>query len=149
MRALSPILIIVALLLAANVTMTQTPPRNDATGASSDSAIANKLREIVAIRQRLVEANQRAVRTGHGETDGRYELDLAEARVELARELGQRNEQLAALQDILKVHQRRLEEAKKRAGVGAESPGGVDTIRVAVLEAEVRLLRAQNSLKRP
>ena len=149
MKHLSTIVIIAVLLLAANATMPQTPRTNAANGASSDSAIVDKLREIVTIRQKLAEVNERAVRNGRGETDGRYELALAEARLQLARELGQRNEQVAALKDALKVQQRRLADAKKRAEVGAASPEDVDTIRVAVLEAEVKLLRAQNSSKRP
>ena len=142
MKHLSTIVIIAILLLAANVTMTQTPRTNAADGTSSDSAVVDKLREIVTIRQNLAEGNERAVRNGRGDTDGRYELALAEARLQLARELGQRNEQVGALKDALKVQQRRLEEAKKRAEVGAASPDDVDTIRVAVLEAEVKLLRA-------
>ncbi len=103
----------------------------------------------MTIRQRLSENNERAVQNGKGETDGRYKLALAKARLHLARELGQRDEQVAALKDILRVQQGRLEEAKKRAEVGAVSPDDVDTIRVAVLEAEVRLLRGQNSPKKP
>ena len=149
MKHLSTIVIIAVLLLAANATMPQTPRTNAANGASSDSAIVDKLREIVAIRQKLAEVNEQAVRNGRGETNGHCELALAEARLQLARELGQRNEQVAALKDALKVQQRRLAEAKKRAEVGAASPEDVDTIRVAVLEAEVKLLRAQNSSKRP
>ena len=149
MKHLSTIVIIAVLLLAANATRPQTPRTNAAAGASSDSAIVGKLREIMIIRQKLVEVNERAVRNGRGETDGRHELALAEARLELACELGQRTEQVAALKDALKVQQRRLEEAKKRAEVGAASPEDIDAIRVAVLEAEVKLLRAQNSSKNP
>jgi Outer membrane efflux protein len=149
MKHLSTVVSLAVLLLAANASMTQTLQTNAAAGAISDPAIVDKLREIVTIRQKLAEANERAVQSGKGETDGRYELALAEARLQLARELGQRTEQVAALKDALKVQQRRLEDAKRRAAVGAASPEDVDTIRVAVLEAEVRLLREQNSFKRP
>jgi len=149
MKHLGTIIIMAVLLVAATVTMPQTPQRNDAARASSDPAIADKLRAIVTIRQKLAETNERAVQKGKGETDGRYKLALAEARLQLGRELGHRDEQIAALKEILKVQQGRLEDAKKRADVGALSPDDVDTIRVAVLEAEVRLLRAQNSSKMP
>ena len=149
MKHLSTLVILAMLLLAANTSMTQTLQTNAAAGAISNPAIVGKLREIVSIRQKLAEANERAVQSGKGETDGRYELALAEARLQLARELGQRNEQVAALKDALKVQQRRLEDAKRRAGVGAASPEEVETIRAAVLEAEVRLWREQNSSKRP
>ena len=149
MKHISTLVILAVLLLAANASMTQTLQTNAAAGAISNPAIVSKLREIVSIRQKLAEANERAVQNGKGETDGRYELALAEARLQLARELGQRNEQVAALKDALKVQQRRLEDAKRRAAVGAASPEEVETIRAAVLEAEVRLWREQNSSKRP
>lgn len=149
MKHLSTIVIIAVLLLAANAAMSQTPRTNAAAGASSDSVIIAKLREVVSIRQKLAEANERAVRNGRGETDGRYELALAKARLQLARELGQRDDQVAALKDALDVQQRRLEDAKKRAEVGAASPEDVEAIRVALLKAEVRLLRAQNRAKKP
>ena len=149
MKHLSSIVIVAVFLLAANATMSQTLQTNAAAGASADPAIVDKLREIVTIRQRLAESNKRAVQSGRGERDGRYELALAEARLKLAREVGQRNEQIAALKDILKVQQGRLEDAKKSAAVGGMTPDDVDTNRVAVLEAEVRLLRAQKSSSKP
>ncbi len=148
MKHLSSIAIVAVLLLAATATIAQTVQTNAAAGTTSDPAIVDKLREIVTIRQKLAETNERAVQNGKGATDGRYELALAKARLRLARELGLRNEQVAALKDALNVQQRRLEEAKKKAQVGAASPDDVDTIRAAVLEAEVRLLRAQNRATR-
>ncbi len=144
MKHLSSIAMVAVLLLAANA-MAQTVRTNAAAETSSDPAIVDKLREIVTIRQNLAEANQRAVQNGKGATDGRCELALAKARLKLARELGLRNEQVAALKDALNVQQGRLEEAKRKAQVGAASPEEVATNRVAVLEAEVGLLRAQNS----
>jgi hypothetical protein len=148
MKIITTIGIIAVLLLAANVSSTQTLQTNAGAGSDSDPAIVEKLREIVSIYQRMAEANERAVRSGRGETDGRYELALAKARLQLARELGQHNDQIAALKDAHNAQQRRLEDAKARAAVGAASPEDVDSIRVAVLKAEVRLLRAQNSTKR-
>ena len=140
MKRVSTIAIVAALLLAANLSMAQTPQ-----GASPDPAIVEKLREIVTIRQRLVESNKRAVQSGVGEADSRYEVALGEARLMLARELGERDDEIAALKDLLKVQQSRLEEAKKKAAAGGLPIDEVDKIRVAVLEAEVRLLRAQKN----
>ena len=148
MKYLSSIVIIVGFLLP-NVSASQTLRGDEESVLSADPAIAEKLRAIVTIRQRLAEYNEQALRSGRGEPDGRYEIALAEARVELARELGQRNEQVAALQEILKVKQLRLEEAKKGVEVGAVTPADVERVMVAVLEAEVRLLRTQNSAKKP
>jgi len=137
------------LLLAATAGVTQTLQSNAAAGTNSDPAIVEKLREIVNIRQMLADTNQQLRQRGKGENDGRYDLALAEARLELARELGQRSEQVAALKDALKVHQRRLDEAKRSMAVGAASQAEVETVRAVVLEAEVRLLREQSGLKNP
>jgi hypothetical protein len=140
MKQVSTIAIVAVLLFAANLAMAQSLQR-----ASPDPAIVEKLREIVTIRQRLVESNNRAVQNGVGQTDSRYEVALGEARLRLARELGERNDEIAALKDILKVQQGRLEEAKKKAAAGGLPAEEVDKIRVAVLEAEVSLLRAEKN----
>jgi outer membrane protein TolC len=147
MKHISPIIIIAVLLLAGNVTITQTVQRDDAARAGSDPPVVERLGAIVSIRQTMAQANERAVQGSKGETDGRNEIALAEARLQLARELAHRDEEVTALKDILKVQERRLQDAKKRADVGAASPDDMDTIRVAVLEAEVRLLRTQKSTK--
>jgi hypothetical protein len=149
MKHISTIVIMAVFVLAGNAGMSQTPPRKVAAGVTPDPAIVEKLREIVGIRQSMAEANERAVQQGKGVTDGRYEIALGEARLQLARELGQRNEEVAALKDILRVQQYRLQEAQKKAAVGTASPTEVDTIRVAVLEAEVRLLRAERNSRKP
>ena len=130
--------------------MVQTLQTNATAAASSDRTIVDKLREIVSIQQELVEANERAVQhRGNAVADDRYELALAEARLKLAQELGERDEQVAALKDALKVQQNRLKEAKARANVGTASPFDLAAVRVAVLEAEVRLLRAEKGSDRP
>lgn len=149
MKTRSALVIIAVLFVAAHAKMPQAQQANAASGANSDPAIVDKLREILSIRETLVEANRLAVRNGRGETDGRHALALAEARLALADELDQHDEQVAALAEALKVHQRRLEFAKRRAEAGSASPEDVETIRVAVLETEVRLLRKQNSSKAP
>jgi hypothetical protein len=149
MKHISSIFLTAVFLLAGNAGMAQTPKTNDAVRASSDPVVVEKLRAIVSLRQSMAESNERAVKSGKGEGDGRYEIALAEARLQLACELGQREEKLTALKDIVKVQQRRLQEAEKRVATGTASPEDVGTIRVAVLEAEVRLLRAQDGSKTP
>jgi len=150
MKHLRTRVILAVLLLAASGAMVQTLQTNATAAASSDSTIVDKLREIVSIQQELVEANERAVRhRGNAVADDRYELALAEARLQLAQELGERDEQVAALKDALKVQQNRLKEAKARANVGTASPFDLAAVRVAVLEAEVRLLRAEKTSDRP
>jgi len=150
MKHLRTGVILAVVVLAASGAMVQTLQTNATAAASSDSTIVDKLREIVSIQQELVEANERAVRhRGNAVADDRYELALAEARLQLAQELGERDEQVAALKDALKVQQNRLKEAKARANVGTASPFDLAAVRVAVLEAEVRLLRAEKGSDRP
>ena len=150
MKHLQTSVILAVVLLAASGAMVQTLQTNATAAASSDSTIVDKLREIVSIQQELVEANERAVRhRGNAVADDRYELALAEARLQLAQELGERDQQVAALRDALKVQQNRLKEAKARANVGTASPFDLAAVRVAVLEAEVRLLRAEKGSDRP
>ena len=149
MKYLSAFSVAAALFFAAGLTLPQKLQGKDAPSTSSDPAIVGKLREIVAVHQRLTESNQRAIESGKGDRDGRYEVALAEARLKLARELGERNEQIAALRDILKVQLGRLQVAKMTATKGSMSSDEVDTIRVAALEAEVMLLRAQKDSGKP
>lgn len=145
----SPVFVAVGLLLLSGAaSLTQTRPGNPVAPARTHSSIVEKLRAIVDIRQTMAEANARALQNGKGDFDGRHEIALAEAQMRLAHELGQTDAEVAALKDILKVHQRRLQEAKTRAEVGATSPAEVDLVRVEILETEVRLLRAQADLTR-
>lgn len=136
-------LMFLALLLAATTTITFLPHTKAATGAVADPAIVEKLREIVSIRQMLAEYNEHALKNGKGAQDGSYKLALADARLQLARELGHADEQIAALKEALKVQQDRFLEVKARAAAGAASPEQVESVRAAFLEAEVKLLREQ------
>jgi hypothetical protein len=67
---------------------------------------------------------------------------LAEARVDLARERGQPDAIITELQGLVAAHERRT---KWMAGLAADriAPAHIDSAQVALLEAQVRLLRAQ------
>lgn len=105
------------------------------------SPVIAKLREIVAIRKRLFESQEGLLQAGRAPLGGMEEIELAEARLELAREL--KSGEAAALQEIVDAHARRLRSLESIAP-DRLAPGELDRARVALLEAEVRVLRARN-----
>jgi hypothetical protein len=113
-----------------------------------DAAIVAKLQEIVEVRQELLKLHQRMLEAGVTQDDGAAELALAEARMQLARERGQSELVRAELRNIVTTHERRLELAKARAAVGGQTAADIERVRVALLEAEVRLQREQREVTR-
>lgn len=112
------------------------------TPAAPDPKIVAKLSEIVAIRERLFQNYERMLEAGRAPVDGSAALDLAEARIDLARERGRRDEIIAALKDLLSAQERVLKWAQALAK--DRLPGAdLERVRVRVLEAEVRLLRGE------
>jgi hypothetical protein len=105
-----------------------------------DATIISKLTEIVSIRERLAKDYGLLLAAGRVPAAGLAEVELAEARIELALERGQPDEIWAELKGLVAAHERRVERvtAVARDG-GAEADGA----RAALLEAEVRLLRAR------
>ena len=112
-----------------------------------DPAIVAKLQEIVEVRQQLLKVHQLKLEKGLAEDDGVAEIALAEARIQLARERGQADVEIAELRNMVTTHERRLEVAKARAGLGVEPAEGIDRVRVALLEAQVRLQWEQQEAK--
>lgn len=115
-----------------------------------DAGIIAKLTEIVQIRKQLVEYYQAEYDAGHAlsaTVDGMQwaAVELAEARVNLARERGQREPLIAALQELVAAHEQRAEMTKRRSSESGSNAAKVEVERtqVALLEAQVRLLRAQ------
>lgn len=112
-----------------------------------DPAIIAKLQEIVEVRQQLLKVHQLKLEHGKAEDDGAAEIALAEARTQLARERGQADLVIAELRNVATIHERLLEVAKTRAGLGALSPEEVARVRIALLEAQVRLRREEEVAK--
>lgn len=108
-----------------------------------DPAVLAELREIVELRQALLKTHRVLLENGRAKDDGAAELALAEAQLLLARERGQADRVIAELRNMVTTHERRLEVARKKAEVGAVSPEDVARLRIALLEARVRLRRAE------
>ena len=106
-----------------------------------------KLQEIVELRQQLLKGHQAMVQMGKAEDDGAAEIALAEARLQLARERGQADLVTSELRHVVAAQESRLEMAKKRVEVGAAGPDEVAGVRIALLEAQVRLQREQQEPK--
>jgi len=112
-----------------------------------DPTMIAELQEIVELRQELLKTHRVMVENGRAENDGADEIALAEARMQLARERGQPDSVMAELRNIVTTQERRLEVAKTKAEVGADSPEKVARARIALLEAQVRLRRAEEAAK--
>ncbi len=120
----------------------QNEPVRQVAPTRGQAAIIAKLSEIVRIRERLAQSYLDLLGAGRAPFDGTAEIELAEARIELARERGQPDAVITELKDLVAAHQRRVVRLKAVAvdrGIQAD----VDRAQAALLEAEVRLLRAQ------
>lgn len=113
-----------------------------------DARVIAKLAEIVQIREQLVDYNQALYKAGRASAEDvagmeLAEIELAEARVDLARERGQREPLIEALQGLVAAHERRTERAKNRKNVARASEIDVKQAEAALLQAQVRLIREQ------
>lgn len=113
-----------------------------------DAKIIAKLTEIVQIREQLVDYNQALYNAGRASAEDvagmeSAEVELAEARVDLARERGPRELLIEALQGLVAAHERRVERAKNRKNVARASEIDVKQAQAALLQAQIRLLREQ------
>lgn len=107
-----------------------------------DARIVSKLSEIVAIRERAARNYEQMLGAGRASGDGLAQVELAEARVDLAREHGRPEAIITELRGLVAAHARRTQWI---AGLAKDRipPGDIDRAQVALLEAQVRLLRAQ------
>ncbi len=106
------------------------------------SKIIAKLSEIVAIRERLFQSYELLLGAGRAPVDGSAAIDLAEARIELARERGHKEDVIGALKDLVAAQERRLKSLQDLLK-DRFAPADLEKVKVALLEAEVRLLREQ------
>jgi hypothetical protein len=107
-----------------------------------ESAIVSKLSEIVKIRERLAESHKIMLANGRGVADGQVDIELAEARVALATELGDKAKTVAELKKLAAVHEMRAKSISEQVQRGVASTEQLGRAQAALLEAEVRLLRA-------
>ena len=99
-----------------------------------DARIVSKLSEIVSIRERLAKNFEVLLGAGRASVEGLAEVELAEARVDLARERGQPDGIITELQGLVAAHERRT---KRLGGHAADRvpSGEVDRAQAALLEA--------------
>lgn len=113
-----------------------------------DVKIIAKLTELVQIREQQVEIEQALYKSGRASAENgagveMAQVELAEARVDLAREQGKREALITALQDLVAANERRVEWAKKMKELARASDVGVKQAQAELLKAQVRLLREQ------
>ena len=96
----------------------------------------------MAIREAVRKRHEIQRAAGEADDDGIVVLDLAEARIALAQERGQHDAVVAALREMFAIRERR---AHRMQAIGSDrfSSAEVDGARVALLEAEIQLLKAQ------
>ena len=123
--------------------LTLTAPLAAADAREPDKEVVARLQKIVALRQTMAEHQRQLVAASRAPDDGAAELALAQARLELARELAQEEQILAELQKIVALYRRRLEVARSMADQAVKG-----TTRLSLAEAEIQLLQAQIAVDR-
>ena len=116
--------------------------------AGPDAKVLSKLTEIVHVREQLVEIEQALFNSGRASAENGSgvelaEVELAEAKVDLAREKGQRDGLIAALQGLVAANERRVEWTKRMKDLARVSDVEIKRAQAELLKAQVRLLRAQ------
>ncbi len=115
-----------------------------ASPANQDPLIVSKLRELIQIREKQVKLQKVLVEAGRASAEPVLEVALAEARIDLARELGQQEVVLASLRDIVQLRKQWVEHLEAR-NAARERAADLEAARAALITAEVRLLREQKS----
>lgn len=117
------------------------PKPEPAPVTAPDPGVVAKLQEIVAIRERQVKYHQLLLDSGRASVESAPDVDLAEARLRLARELRQGEGVIAELKNLVEAHERRV---KRIESLSREwRSANVDSARVDLLDAEIRLLKEQ------
>jgi hypothetical protein len=107
----------------------------------SESTIASKLEEIVSLREKMFVSFELQLEAGRAPVDGLAEVELAEARIELAREAGDEEALLRELRNLVAAHERIARRLQNEIAAGRMGTGASDRASIALLEAEIRLLR--------
>lgn len=127
--------------------LAQEPPKAPES-AGPDAKIITKLTEIVQFREQLVEIEQALYQSGrasagNGSGVELAEIALAESRADLAHEQGKREGLIAALQDLVSAHEKRVKWAQNMKNIARASDVEIKQAQVELLKAQVRLLREQ------
>ena len=107
-----------------------------------DPQIISKLSEIVSIRERISRNYEQMRTAGRAPENSVAEIELAEARIDLAKEKGQRQEIAAELRNLVAIHEKRW---KRISALPTDrvAPEEVERAKADLLAAQVRLLRAE------
>ena len=135
-------LIIIALASVFTFVLVAQQQRNSPRPPEPDAKIVSKLSEIVGIRERIAKNHEQMLEAGRASRSGLAEVELAEARVDLARERGHSDAVIAELQSLVAAHERRTKWMRSLASDRVPSEE-FDRAQAALLEAQIRLLRAQ------
>lgn len=121
--------------------------QKDTSSRKPDSKIVSKLEEIVELRQRQLKTELLLAELGRGEIDNLITtlVDLSEARIAVLEEQGKPKMVIAELQKMVKTLQMRLKREELLVEEERRTSDELSKIRVAVLKAEVRLLRAEKN----
>jgi hypothetical protein len=137
------LLVITSVCLCAVIAQQQrnVEPGQSAAG-NPDPQIISRLTEIVNIRERAAKNHEQMRAAGRAPENSVAEIELAEARINLAKEKGQRQEIATELRNLVAIHEKRW----KRIGAlptDRVAQDEIDRARVDLLAAQVRLLRAE------
>ena len=114
--------------------------KESAPPGENQKEIVAKLGEIVKARERMLETYQRMLKVGRAEFGNAAEIELAEARLALANEIGNKDEAINHLKEIVAAHEATIARFK---GVARDhvGPNDLERAEISLLEAQVRLLR--------
>lgn len=116
-------------------------------GDKADPQIVKKLTEIVKIyeqqleRENLLLAEARRTAADLGE----LKIALCEAKINLAREIGQKVGVVELLQEILEVYQWQMKELNVLRDLGRGDALDISRVRAKILETEIRIIRARKA----
>jgi hypothetical protein len=136
------LLVVGSACLCAVIAQQRTVEPGQSPAANPDPLIISKLSEIVSIRERVAKNNEQMRAAGRAPENSVAEIELAEARIDLAKEKGQRQEVAAELRNLVAIHEQRW---KRISALPTDrvAPDEIDHARADLLAAQVRLLRAE------
>ena len=126
---------------------TSTPALVAQNRESTNQDVVAMLKEIVHIREQLLEGQMLALKAGSIADTSSSEIALAKARIKLAKAQDQPESVLLQLKKIVEILRVRVERAELRA-TDRVSPSELGQARINLLQAQVRLAKYKSNLDR-
>ncbi|MBM3837799.1 MAG: hypothetical protein FJ398_07500 [Verrucomicrobia bacterium] len=118
-------------------------PDKRAAAPGTNRDVNSKLEQIVAIREVQLKSYELQLQAGRVHIiDGSPETALADARIRLAQEKNDNKAVVDELRNLVAALERRLKQVQAMT-LDRLAPGDIDRFKIALLEAEIRLLKAQ------